>query len=179
VDIQEEIGMAHENLIDPDRNKDQGHLTLKDTGDGLSKNHSVRFISNKQAASSTGPAHVSRSLLESLKHAIDGLVVVFKEERNFRVQLLVTIAVFITGIVLKIDRGEWLVVILLCILVLILEMVNTAIEAIVDMTVGRQFHEYAQKAKDVAAGAVVIAVLAAIINGFIIFLPAILHLFGH
>lgn len=137
-----------------------------------------KFISNKQAAGPGGPAHVSRSLLESLKHAATGLTVVFREERNFRIQLLSTIAVIVAGLVLNIDRGEWLVVVLLCILVLILEMVNTAIEAIVDMTVGNQFHEHAQKAKDVAAGAVVIAALAAIINGAIIFLPAILRLFG-
>lgn len=137
-----------------------------------------KYISNKKSAGLRGPAHVSRSLLESLKHAVTGLAVVFREERNFRIQLLSTIAVIVAGLVLNIDRGEWLVVVLLCILVLILEMVNTAIEAIVDMTVGNQFHEFAQKAKDVAAGAVVIAALAAIINGAIIFLPAILRLFG-
>jgi diacylglycerol kinase (ATP) len=64
----------------------------------------------------------------------------------------------------------------MCILVLILEMVNTAIEAIVDMTVGKQFHECAQKAKDVAAGAVVVAAIAALVNGVVIFLPAALRL---
>lgn len=121
-------------------------------------------------------AQVNRSLMESLKHAGAGLKRVFIEERNFRIQLFCTLAVVIVGILLKIDRGEWLVVVLLCILVLILEMVNTAIEAIVDMTVGRQFHECAQKAKDVAAGAVVIAAIAALVNGVIIFLPAVINL---
>ena len=142
------------------------------------KNMTDKFITNKKSAGLKGPAHISRSLLESLKHAVTGLAVVFKEERNFRIQLVSTIVVIVVGLVLNIDRGEWLVVVLLCILVLILEMVNTAIEAIVDMTVGNQFHEFAQKAKDVAAGAVVISALAAIINGVIIFLPAILRLFG-
>ena len=121
-------------------------------------------------------ALVNRSLIESLKHAGAGLKRVFIEERNFLVQLFCTLAVVIVGILLKIDRGEWLVVVLLFILVLILEMVNTAIEAIVDMTVGRQFHECAKKAKDVAAGAVVIAAIAALVNGVIIFLPAVINL---
>lgn len=121
-------------------------------------------------------AQLNRSLLESIRHAGAGLKRVFLDERNFRVQLLCTLAVIIVGILLQVDRGEWLILVLMCILVLILEMVNTAIEAIVDMTVGKQFHECAQKAKDVAAGAVVVAAIAALVNGVVIFLPAALRL---
>lgn len=121
-------------------------------------------------------AQLNRSLLESMRHAGAGLKRVFLDERNFRVQLFCTLAVIIVGIVLQVDRGEWLILVLMCILVLILEMVNTAIEAIVDMTVGKQFHECAQKAKDVAAGAVVVAAIAALVNGVVIFLPAALRL---
>lgn len=121
-------------------------------------------------------AQLNRSLLESLKHAGAGLKRVFLDERNFRVQLFCTLAVVVVGLLLKVDRGEWLILVLMCFLVLILEMVNTAIEAIVDMTVGKQFHECAQKAKDVAAGAVVVAAIAALVNGVVIFLPAVLRL---
>ena len=123
-------------------------------------------------------AQLNRSLIESLKHAGAGLKRVFLDERNFRVQLFCTLAVVIVGLLLKVDRGEWLILVLMCILVLILEMVNTAIEAIVDMTVGKQFHECAQKAKDVAAGAVVVAAVAALVNGVVIFLPAAIRLIG-
>lgn len=140
----------------------------------MAQHKSNEQTENNQAKHQT--AQLNRSLIESMKHAGAGLKRVFLDERNFRVQLFCTLAVVIVGILLQVDRGEWLILVLMCILVLILEMVNTAIEAIVDMTVGKQFHECAQKAKDVAAGAVVVAAIAALVNGVVIFLPAALRL---
>ena len=172
LEIQEEIlVVVAEKIKTADIEKSEpGDLPATHVSTVVSKAGPERIESKNSAA------QVNRSLMESLKHAGAGLKRVFIEERNFRIQFFCTLAVVIVGILLKIDRGEWLVVVLLCILVLILEMVNTAIEAIVDMTVGRQFHECAQKAKDVAAGAVVIAAIAALVNGVIIFLPAVINL---
>lgn len=172
LDMQEEtlVAVAEKSKTDEIKKSEPGDLPAIHESPAVSK-VGPEHIDGKNSA-----AQVNRSLMESVKHAGAGLKRVFIEERNFRVQLFCTLAVVIAGILLKIDRGEWLIIVLLCILVLILEMVNTAIEAIVDMTVGKQFHECAQKAKDVAAGAVVIAAIAALVNGVIIFLPAVINL---
>ena len=116
----------------------------------------------------------NHSLAKSFKFAIDGLKTAFTKGRNFRIQISLGAAAVILGMVFKITPFEWLGLILIIASVLILELVNTAIEEIVNM-VSPEIQERAKIAKDVSAGAVLVASIAAIFIGAFLFLPKILN----
>jgi undecaprenol kinase len=115
-------------------------------------------------------------LLKSFGAAFEGIKVVFKTEQNFRVQVLFGLLVFVCSIVLKINIWEWLIVIFLVLLVLLLEMLNTVFERLVDMLKPR-VHMYVYDIKNITAGMVLITAVSAIIIGGIIFIPKIVNLF--
>lgn len=111
-------------------------------------------------------------LLGSFKHAIRGLVYIFKHERNFRIHVAATMAVFFLAWFFGISRLEWAVIIVLVSLVLILESINTAFEKYLDVLKPRM-NESVGVIKDILAGAVCILSLASILVGSLIFLPII------
>lgn len=115
------------------------------------------------------------SLAKSFGFASEGLKAAFLKGRNFRIQIILGILAIIFGIVLRLNSSEWLDLIIVVSFVLILELINTAIEAIIDL-VSPSIHEKAKMAKDVAAAAVFLASLTSIAIGAIIFLPKILGL---
>lgn len=86
--------------------------------------------------------------------------------------------VVIAGIVLKLSAIEWCICLVLFGLVMALELVNTAVEAVVDLVMGEERHPLAKIAKDTAAGAVLIAAIMAAIAGCIIFVPKGLAFLG-
>lgn len=96
---------------------------------------------------------------------------------NFRIQLaLGALALALAGL-LRVSPGEWLALILVSLAVLLMEMLNTVIEAVVDLA-SPDYHPLAKVAKDVAAGAVLIAALASLVVGAYIFVPRLLDLIG-
>ena len=99
--------------------------------------------------------------IKSVPHALRGIMSLIKNDNNFRIHLLAVIVVIILGFWIEFSEGEWLVVILTIGGVLALEAVNTAIETIIDL-VSPEYHILAKKAKDVAAGAVLLFVFAAL-----------------
>ena len=90
--------------------------------------------------------------------------------------MIVALMVIAGGIFLEISRNEWLILFIWIILVLSAEMINTAIELITDK-VYPEWNETAGKIKDIAAGAVFLAVIGAVLSGLFIFLPKLLHYF--
>lgn len=109
-------------------------------------------------------------LYKSFGYAFEGIFATLFHERNMQIHFLVTVLVIIFGIILNISVTEWFYCMLLFGLVLSLEMVNTAIEAVVDL-VTEDKKPLAKKAKDAAAGAVLINAIFAAIMGGIIFFP--------
>ena len=108
----------------------------------------------------------------SFKHAFDGFIYAVRTQPNFRFDLLATISVIILGIYFSISPVEWLILVFTINMVLIAEMLNTAIEAMVDLiTLERRAD--AKIAKDVSAGMVLISATLSIIVALIIFLPKI------
>ena len=93
-----------------------------------------------------------------------------KKERNIKIHISVMILVIICGFIFHLSTTEWLICILLFALVISLELVNTAIEAVVDLC-SPNYHELAKYAKDVAAGSVLISAIASVVIGLIIFVP--------
>ena len=111
-------------------------------------------------------------LYQSFGYAFQGIFTCVREERNMKIHCVAAVFVVIAGVILKISAIEWCICLALFGLVMALEHVNTAVEAVVDM-VTEEYHPLAKVAKDTAAGAVLIAAIMAAIAGCIIFLPKI------
>jgi diacylglycerol kinase len=116
--------------------------------------------------------HKNHPLAESIGYALEGLKFAFIEGRNFKIQIGFGVLTIILGFVLKISPAEWAGLVAIISMVLILELINTTIETVVDM-VSLKFHPLAKIAKDVAAGAVLVAAIASVAIGALIFLPKI------
>lgn len=101
-----------------------------------------------------------------------GVRVLFMEEHNARVHLMMAVVVIVAGCFFNINAGQWVVLVGVIGLVLALEALNTAIEALADM-VSPGYHPLIAKCKDLAAAAVLVAALAALVIGCIIFIPKI------
>lgn len=113
------------------------------------------------------------SLIERVKsfgYAIKGIKAVFWAEHNFRIHLLATVIVIGLGLYFNIESSEWLWLILAIALVLVSETFNTALEKLVDLA--EPDHDpLAGKIKDIAAGAVLVAAVASLAIGIIVFWP--------
>ena len=116
-----------------------------------------------------------KSRLKSFKYAFNGFSTAFKGNPNFTIQFIIAIAVIILSIVLNISKVEWLIISFLIVLVLTLEMINTAIENVSD-AITKKENQNIRKAKDLAAAAVLLASVFSAIAGVIVFLPKILDL---
>lgn len=112
------------------------------------------------------------SMISSFKHAFDGLFTAFRQEPNFKFHVFAGITVVILAGILQVSRFEWLILIFTIFFVLMMELLNTVLEAIVDL-VQPDFHKKAKIAKDVAASGVLLAAIVATIVAIVIFVPAI------
>ncbi len=117
----------------------------------------------------------NKNFIEAWKNAFSGIAHGFKTQRNLKIQLLAGIIVTVLGIVLKISNTEWAILMLSVFLVLGTEMMNTAVEAAVDLYT-EEYNEKAKIAKDVAAGAVVLTALNAVIVSYFLFADKIIEL---
>lgn len=114
----------------------------------------------------------NRNLLESFNRAVDGIVYCFQTQRNLRIHLFMAVIVLFFSLWLHITKEEFLLVFFVTALVLVAEMINTGIEVTIDLITG-EYHPLAALAKDVAAGAVLVAAITAVVTGYIIFFPKI------
>ncbi len=121
------------------------------------------------------PKEKEKPLLKTLSYGFNGILYTLKHERNMVIHFLVIILVIIAGIVFKITFVEWGVCFVLFALVLSLELMNTAIENVVDL-VTEEKKTKAKVAKDASAGAVLVSAIFAVIIGISIFLPRLLEL---
>lgn len=109
-------------------------------------------------------------------YALNGLRYAFVNERNFRIEIFCAIITILMAVILKIPTAYWLLLIINICFVLSAELFNTAVEKLADVAC-KEIDPIIKIIKDVAAAAVVIAVLSAFICGLIIFIPALLKLF--
>ncbi len=114
---------------------------------------------------------VATNLLVSFRYAWEGVKYAFLSQRNFRIHTLMTVIALGLGVCFQVTGVEMALIALTCALVLVLELLNTAIESVVDLTVKQTYHELAKIAKDCAAGAVLIASLASLVVAAFILLP--------
>jgi diacylglycerol kinase len=110
--------------------------------------------------------------MSSFGHAIRGIRFLIRSERHAQIHLLATVVVVVCGLVLSISAVEWCLVSLAIGLVWATEALNTALERLVDLC-SPQHNEVAGHAKDLAAGAVLLAAVVAAVVGLVVFLPRI------
>ncbi|MCI6677273.1 MAG: diacylglycerol kinase family protein [Clostridiales bacterium] len=116
-------------------------------------------------------------LHRSFGYAFEGIDTCIKKERNMKIHCMMAIFVIIAGMICKISVIEWCICFILFGLIMALELVNTAVEATVDL-ITEERKPLAKIAKDTAAGAVLIAAIMAAVVGCIIFLPKVLVMIG-
>ena len=114
-------------------------------------------------------------LSKSFGYAFEGILTGIRQERNMRIHCMAVILVTAAGTLFQITAVEWCVCLLLFALVAWLELVNTAVEAVVDL-VTEEKKPLAKIAKDTAAGAVLFAAIISAFVGCIIFLPYVFEL---
>ena len=113
----------------------------------------------------------NRDVISSLEFALTGIFTAFKEEKNMRSHVLSAVAAIIAGLIFRISAIEWLLLLLSIFLVIAFEIMNSAVENVVDLASDYHFSMRAKNAKDMAAGAVLVVSGFAVITGLIIFLP--------
>lgn len=111
-----------------------------------------------------------KTLWQKFGFAFRGLLIPYRTEVSIRIQSLVALAAVALGMVLQLSRADWLWITMAIALVLITEILNTAIEELVNL-VSPGYHELAGKVKDIAAGAVFLAATISLIIGAIVFVP--------
>ena len=112
------------------------------------------------------------TLIDSFNYAIEGLIHVLRTHRNMRIHFAVAIAVMVAAVWKGVDRRDLMALLLAIAFVLITEMINSAIEQAIDVST-TSFDPLAKLAKDIAAGAVLIAAVTAIAIGYLVFSHAI------
>ena len=129
-----------------------------------------------QKVSDVKEKHTLKAGVNSFKYAINGVFTALAICRNLKIHYLASILAIVAGFHFEISSSEFAVVLLTISMVICLEMMNTAIERVVDLLTEKR-HLLAMIAKDVAAGAVLISAVVALIIGWIIFWPYVSHLF--
>lgn len=117
-----------------------------------------------------------RTLIKSFYYACRGVKYAYQHEQNFRLQVIIGLIVCLFMLVFRVTRNEAIILFLLIFLVLILELINTTFEKMVDILKPR-IHDYVAVIKDFMAAMVFLASLGAFIIALIIFLPYIFRLF--
>jgi len=115
-----------------------------------------------------------RKLTKSFSFAIAGIKYTLKTQPNMRIHLGIAFIAVMAGVAFQIPISEWLALVIVVSFVFILEILNTAIETLVNLYT-EDYHELAKIAKDTAAGAVMVAAIMSVCVGLIIFLPKIIN----
>jgi diacylglycerol kinase (ATP) len=116
------------------------------------------------------PGHGRRqiSLLESFNYAVEGIIHVLRTHRNMRIHFAAALGVLVLALALGVDRFQLIALLLSIAFVLVAEMINSAIEAAIDVATS-SFDPLAKLAKDIAAGAVLIASINAVVVAYLVF----------
>ena len=119
-----------------------------------------------------------KRFFKSFGYSVEGLKYAYKYEQSMFIHLTMLCFVIIFGLVLRISMWEWIICIILCGLVIATELINTSIEAVVDLTCPK-VHPLAKVAKDTASAAVFVFAITALLAGLIIFVPKIIELISN
>ena len=136
------------------------------------------LASQGRKAARRGAWRISGDLPTSFRYAIQGLVYSLGTQRNLRIHLVLASFVCVLALWLNLNPNELAIIVLTVAAVLVLELINTAIEAVVDLAIGRRFHPLARIAKDCAAAAVLIGSISSLLVAVLLLLPPLLFRLG-
>ncbi|MBE9173782.1 diacylglycerol kinase family protein [Cyanobium sp. LEGE 06143] len=135
-------------------------------------------VSRRKVPKRIGAWRVAGDLPSSFRYAAQGLAYGLRSQRNFRIHTATGAVVFGLGLWLQLSVDRMALLVLTVAAVLVLELLNTATEAVVDLAIGRQFHPLARVAKDCAAAAVLVAAMASLVIAALLLVPPMLSRFG-
>ena len=112
---------------------------------------------------------IAKNPLDSFRYAVEGIIYTFRTQKHMRFHFFSVVLVLLVGLLFRLDKTEMVILLFTVSMVLVAEMFNTAVEAIVDL-ITDTYHPLAKLAKDIAAGAVLVTTVNAIVVGFLLFL---------
>jgi len=115
----------------------------------------------------------NKRIQDSFINAIDGVIRAIRTERNMKIHVVSAVCVLLLCLYYKITKTEFLIICLTITFVIVCELINTAVEALVDIIVD-VYHPKAKKIKDVAAGAVFMSAMMSLVVGYVIFFDRIM-----
>ena len=121
---------------------------------------------------------IAKDLPTSFLYAAKGLGYAFSTQRNFRIHVCFALSAFGLGFLLGLNKSELAIMTLTATSVLVVELLNTAIESVVDLAIGKRFHPLAQIAKDCSAGAVLVASVSSLLIAVLLLFPPLFQKLG-
>lgn len=115
-----------------------------------------------------------KSFLKGVGYCLEGISYTFNNEKNFKIEIILGIIAVLLSYLLKISLIEWIIIVVLITFVLVLELLNTAFESIVDLYT-QEYNKTAKAVKDVSAATVLIASIFSLVVGALIFIPKIME----
>ena len=109
-----------------------------------------------------------KPMINSFNHAISGVIQAFKLEKNMKIHFIIAVAVIVAAVITHVTRFELIALVLCIAFVIVAEMINTAVEAVCDV-ISKQYNELIRIAKNVAAGAVLVAAGTSLVVGYLVF----------
>tara|TARA_Y100001968_G_scaffold229261_1_gene212044 strand:- start:292 stop:750 length:459 start_codon:yes stop_codon:yes gene_type:complete len=138
----------------------------------------LNFSNNLPRPNKRSSWKIAKDLPTSFFYAFKGLRYAFSTQRNFRIHVVFALVAFVLGLFLGLNKSDLAIMSLTATSVLVVELLNTAIESVVDLAIGKRFHPLAQIAKDCSAGAVLVASISSLLIAVLLLFPPLLKNLG-
>ena len=138
----------------------------------------LNLSNNSQRKNKRSSWKIAKDLPTSFFYAAKGLRYAFSTQRNFRIHVGFALVAFGLGLFLGLNKSDLAIMALTATSVLIVELLNTAIESVVDLAIGKRFHPLAQIAKDCSAGAVLVASMSSLLVAVLLLFPPLFKTLG-
>ena len=138
----------------------------------------LKLSNNLQKLNKRSSWKIAKDLPTSFLYAAKGLKYAFSTQRNFRIHVGFALVAFALGLFLGLNKSDLAIMTLTATSVLVVELLNTAIESVVDLAIGKRFHPLAQIAKDCSAGAVLVASISSVLIAALLLFPPLLENLG-
>ena len=138
----------------------------------------LSFSNNFKRQDKRSSWKIAKDLPTSFVYAAKGLRYAFSTQRNFRIHVGFALLAFALGLLLGLTKSDLAIMAITATSVLVVELLNTSIESVVDLAIGKRFHPLAQIAKDCSAGAVLLASCSSLLIAVLLLLPPLLKTLG-
>jgi len=138
----------------------------------------LNLSNNSQRKNKRSSWKIAKDLPTSFLYAAKGLRYAFSTQRNFRIHVGFALVAFVLGLFLGLNKSDLAIMAHTATSVLVVELLNTAIESVVDLAIGKRFHPLAQIAKDCSAGAVLVASISSVLIAVLLLFPPLLKQLG-